>query len=54
MSSAVQMKLEISIKTLNKAHQFANLDSLKQSDKAFQSKLDVQQQLDNFKDEVNS
>ena len=37
MSSAVQMKLETSIKTLNKAHQFANLDSLKQSDEAFQS-----------------
>ena len=54
MSSAVQIKLETSIKALDKAHQFANLDSLKQLDEAFQSKSDVQQQLDNFKDEVNS
>ncbi len=52
-SSIVQLELETSIKTLDHACSLANLDSLKQIDEAFHQKLDVQQQLDNFKTEVN-
>ena len=50
----VQLELENSIKSLDQARSFANLDSLKQPEEAFHEKQDVQQQLDDFKKEVNS
>jgi len=54
-SFTVQRELETSIKALDQARQNADLRSLKQSDEAFQSKSEpnVQEQLDNFKGEVN-
>jgi len=54
-SFTVQRKLKTSIKALDQARQNANLSSLKQSDEAFQSKSkpNVQEQLNNFKGEVN-
>jgi len=54
-SFTVQRELETSIKALDQARQNANLPSLKQSNEAFQSKSspNVQEQLDNFKGEVN-
>lgn len=39
---------------LDQARFFANLDSLKQPEEIFHTKLDVQEQLDDFKKEVNS
>jgi len=55
ISFTVQRELETSIKALDQARQNANLHSLQQSDEAFQSKSkpNVQEQLDNFKGEVN-
>ena len=50
----VQLELENSIKSLDQARFFANLDFLKQSEEAFHKKSDVQEQLDDFKKEVNS
>jgi len=54
-SFTVQRELETSIKALDQARQNANLSSLKQSDEAFQSKSksNVEEQLNNFKGEVN-
>ncbi len=54
-SFTVQRELKTSIKALDQARQNANLSSIKQSDEAFQSKSkpNVQEQLDNFKGEVN-
>jgi len=54
-SFTLQRELETSIKVLDQARQNANLPSLKQSDEAFQSKSkpNVQEQLNNFKGEVN-
>jgi len=52
--STVQLKLENSIKSLDQARFFANLDFLKQSEEVFHEKSDVQEQLDDFKKEVNS
>jgi len=53
-NSTVQLELENSIKALDQARVFANLDFLKQADEVFHQKLDVQEQLDDFKKEVNS
>ena len=53
-NSTVQLELENSIKSLDQARFIANLDSLKQPEKAFHKKPDVQEQLDDFKKEVNS
>lgn len=50
----VQLELENSIKSLDQARFFANLDSLKQPEEVFHEKPDVQEQLDDFKKEVNS
>jgi len=53
-NSTVQLELENSIKSLDQARFFANLDSLKQSEEVFHEKPDVQEQLDDFKKEVSS
>jgi len=50
----VQLELENSIKSLDQARFFANLDSFKQPEEVFHEKPDVQEQLDDFKKEVNS
>jgi len=50
----VQLELENSIKSLDQARFFANLDSLKQPEEGFHGKPGVQEQLDDFKKEVNS
>jgi len=53
INSTVQLELENSIKSLDQARFFANLDFLKQSEEAFHKKSSVQEQLDDFKKEVN-